>query len=283
MRSRSPLRLKTQVGNERLAAEVKQLESKLNMLSPDTIGARCPLCETELGEDGLERVRKSYQTERTEKMHSIKANTEQVQEHSVQRRTLEAEIARIEPALKSDKADRQSQLGKLLNELAAAREAVAATTEDGDLLTTLEERLAARDFATAEQKALAELQAQVASLAYDAGLHEQVRRRLQEASAFQRKWITLDDALRRLPQARLESRQADDAVASLRQQSVGSAKNAGLGSKPRSCPTWPAYHRGKESLRKHGEQRKDTPRETGGSAGKAAPRPGTGERANNQG
>ena len=218
---RSAITLVTQIENlrsgaERLSAEVKQLENKLNLLSAH--GAKCPLCETELGEDGLERVRKSYQTERTGKMDSIKANTEQVQEHSVQRGTLEAEIARVEPAVKSDKADRQSKLGKLLNELAAAREAVAATTEDGNLLTTLEERLAARDFATAEQKALAELQAQAAFLAYDAGLHEQVRRRLQEASEFQRKWIMLDDALRRLPQARLELRQADDAVASLRQR-----------------------------------------------------------------
>ncbi|MBI2957732.1 MAG: SMC family ATPase [Chloroflexi bacterium] len=212
----------TRSNNERLSAEVRQIEEKLAMLSAK--GARCPLCQSDLGEDGVERVRANYQAERAEKRRYIREGAGQAETSASERRSIEAEIARIEPVMKAEKASRQTRLGRLEHEIAAAREAAASIGADQERLAQLERRLAERDFATVEQKAYVELSTQISALAYDPAHHNEVKRRLRDSAQFQAKWNHLEQALKRLPQMRSDLAATEETIAERRLQ-IDSERN----------------------------------------------------------
>lgn len=212
----------TRSNNERLSAEVRQIEEKLAMLSAK--GARCPLCQSDLGEDGVERVRANYQAERAEKRRYIREGAGQAETSASERRSIEAEIARIEPVMKAEKASRQTRLGRLEHEIAAAREAAASIGADQERLAQLERRLAERDFATVEQKAHVELSTQISALAYDPAHHNEVKRRLRDSAQFQAKWNHLEQALKRLPQMRSDLAATEETIAERRLQ-IDSERN----------------------------------------------------------
>jgi len=183
--------------NETLLAGAKQLEEKLNMLASPA--AKCPLCETELGLGGIERVRNNYRAERDETLQTLRSNRSLIEGLSVERRSLESELSRIEPVLRTDKAAKQNRLGRLEKDIADARVASEAAAEEKVQIAELEQRMTTRDFAPTEHKSLAEVRAQVAALAYDPAKHQEVKSALKDASIWETGWTRLEEASKELP------------------------------------------------------------------------------------
>jgi len=65
-----------------LEQEIKELGEKIGLLSTQT-EAKCPLCETELGAEGLKLIESKYTADRQDKADSLKSN----QAESVQKKT----------------------------------------------------------------------------------------------------------------------------------------------------------------------------------------------------
>ena len=56
-----------------LEQEIAEIQEKINLLSAQA-EAKCPLCETELGSDGLNRIQVKYAADREGKDKSLKQN-----------------------------------------------------------------------------------------------------------------------------------------------------------------------------------------------------------------
>ncbi|MEW6034166.1 MAG: SMC family ATPase, partial [Chloroflexota bacterium] len=201
---------------EGLNADLRQLDEKLDLLT--TRDARCPLCDTELGTEGLEKVRHNYQSERTAKSQAIREAKEEVERHGWERRNLESEMARLEPELKADRAAKLGLVGGVEKEIADAQEAAKALVEDQEQLANIEGRLTARDYAPAEQKALAELRTLATALGYDAQRHEDVLKQLRSAAQFKEQWQMLEEASKRRPEMGAELGRCLEAAGDIRRR-----------------------------------------------------------------
>lgn len=201
------------IQNEKLASDAKQLEGKLAMLANS--GARCPLCDSELGEGGLERVRQTYQEDRREKLGTLKSNRARVETLLSTRRTLEAEMVKAEPALRAEKAAKQGRIGQIEREISEAAAAAESIKEAILQVNGLEKRLAGADFAHVQHQALQAVSARIAELAYDTLAHERVKNDLENAAHWEAKWARLDEAARQLPQLEEEAATATRRIGEL--------------------------------------------------------------------
>jgi len=166
-------------GTAQLKREIGEIEGKLGLLlSPGE--ARCPLCETELGSDGLKLIETKYEAERDGKAEALKTNQAQLADKKQGLQALEDELSQLEAGLNQRKVSAQSRAGILSQQITEAEAAGNQLAGERTALSEVEQRLARRDFALVEQEALGRLEGELAELGYDAEQHEQVRRRLLE-------------------------------------------------------------------------------------------------------
>ncbi len=92
----------------------------------------------------------------------------------------------------------QSQAGIIAKEIGEIEGEGPKLAELRETLGDIEQRLARGDFAAGAQAALADLEAQLADLGYDAGKHEQARRELSQLEHYEPEKRRLDEALRLL-------------------------------------------------------------------------------------
>ena len=90
----------------------------------------------------------------------------------------------------------QSEAGLLERQIAEAGEAGAQLEEQKSILAGIEERLAKKEFALAEQEATQRLERQMAALGYDAAYHEAVRTELAELGTSEAPKRRLEEAER---------------------------------------------------------------------------------------
>ncbi|GAI36996.1 unnamed protein product, partial [marine sediment metagenome] len=100
--------LRTQVSylessQTRLEREIEEIIEKINLLSTQA-DATCPLCETELGKDGLKRIEAKYTADRDSKSNSLKSNQAELASNKIELESLEGEISPLEAKLNQDRA-----------------------------------------------------------------------------------------------------------------------------------------------------------------------------------
>ncbi len=127
----------------------------------------------------------------------------------------EADLAGAEARLKQARSAAQARASRLDHEIATAEQAGIQLEEEKSSLSQIEERLARKDYATAEQEALRQVEEQIAALAYDAAGHEQARQRLASLEQFETPKNRLDEAMRTIESERLALAAADQAAAEL--------------------------------------------------------------------
>ena len=195
--------------------EIKEIQEKLDLLSNQE-GATCPLCETEVGIDGLKRIEAKYTAERNSKADSLKSNQAALASKQTALESLEGELPPLEAKLNQDKASAQGKISVLSQEISQARAADNQLNEGRKRLTEIEQRLARKEFATTEQQALSRVDEELARLNYDSPQHEQVRHRLTELEKYESPKRKLEEADRLISQESEALHKAEEASQELR-------------------------------------------------------------------
>ena len=203
-------------GQTRLEKEIKEIAEKLNLLTHQE-GATCPLCETEVGADGLQRIEEKYTTDRDGKADLLKSNQTELTSKKSELEALESEITPLENRLSQDKAAAQSQLSLLKQGIAEAQTVENQLNQARESLNQIEQRLASKDFAATEQEALTRVEEETAQLDYNSEQHEQVRHHLTELEKYESPKRKLEEADRLLSQEKEAARKAAEASQELKQ------------------------------------------------------------------
>jgi exonuclease SbcC len=181
----------------RLERDIDEVTEKLDLitshLESDTVAA-CPLCERELTREGLELIKAKYTGEKGEKMSSLEANRAGLARQRAEHDALRQETARLEAGLGQEKARLQGQVSIISRDIAAIEKDEAKLLELKEKLSEIEQGLARRDFAAAEQTALASVEADLVKLGYDPAKHEQARRELERWTVYEKSKTGLDEA-----------------------------------------------------------------------------------------
>jgi len=198
----------------RLEQEMGEIEEKLNLLLSQS-DARCPLCETELGMDGRKRIETKYTTDKERKSNSLRSSEVELARKRIELKSLESELFQLEARLTQDRASAQSKASIINKEIVEAEEADRKLVEERGKLAEIEQHLARRDFALIEQKALGELEAELAKLGYDPAQHEQVRQHLTSLERYESPKRKLEEAERLINRVREDLSKAEGAVQEL--------------------------------------------------------------------
>jgi len=178
--------------NAQLEAEMGPLREKVGLLGEAE--ARCPLCGGELSEADRDRLVAQFTAEGEERADLYGANQAEIKDLLSQSEALQREMEAIDQELK-DKPALQKQEATLEKELDEARTAAQELAEARAGAAAVGGKLAAQDYAPAEQAELARLAAQLKELGYDAAAHEEVRQDLQVLAMFEEAQVRLQTAL----------------------------------------------------------------------------------------
>ena len=198
----------------RLEQEIGGLEEKLNLLLTQS-DAKCPLCETELGIDGRQRIETKYTTDKQSKSDSLKSNQAELTHSKIELGALENEVSQLEIRLNQDRALAQSKASIFNQQIAEAEEANNRLNEERGRLAEIEQHLSRKNFATIEQEALGEIEGELAKLDYDSQQHEQGRQRLAELEQFKGSKQKLEEADRLIIQEKEATSRAEEAIQEL--------------------------------------------------------------------
>ena len=193
-----------------LEREIKEIQEKLDLLANQE-GATCPLCETEVGTDGLKRIEAKYTADRKSKANSLKLNQADLASKKKELESLETELSPLETKSNQDKVSVQGTISVLTQEISQAQAADNQLNEGRKRLTEIEQRLARKEFATTEQQALARIEEELARLDYDSPQHEQARHRLTELEKYEGPKRKLEEADRLISQEKEALHKAEEA------------------------------------------------------------------------
>ncbi|MFC2007164.1 AAA family ATPase [Chloroflexota bacterium] len=202
----------TRTGLER---EIRELGEKLDLLSTQN-EAMCPLCETELAIEGLKLIESKYTVERHTKSDALNSNQAELTDKKSRFNSLQKEITQLESQISEQKTTAQGNIRVLENQIAEAESTEKQLAEQRERLTQIEQRLAGKDFATAEQQALAEMESELASLDYHSEQHEQARSSLSELEQYDNSKRRLDEADRLIQQEKESAARAEESAQKLR-------------------------------------------------------------------
>jgi len=200
---------------KRLEREISELAEKLDLISSQT-EAKCPLCETELTREGLERIAANYTADKYRKTDLLKTNQAELSQKQIELESSQKEKTQMEAGLNQDKTKARSQSSILIKEIAETEEADKQLAGFRKTLDDIEQRLAKRDFAITEQEALGAIEAELASLGYDSGKHEQTRQQLSQLEIYDRDKQKLEEAERLVNQEKEAASRAETATQGLR-------------------------------------------------------------------
>ncbi len=197
-----------------LEQEIGELVEKLNLLSIQS-NAKCPLCETDLGIEGRQRIETKYTTDRQSKLGYLESNQAELATKKAELGALESEVSQLEIRFNQDRASAQSKASILDQQITETEEAANQLNEERKALAEIEQHLASKDFATTEQEALAELEDELAKLDYDSQQHEQVRQCLAEFEQYENLKRNLEEADRLIIQEKESVSRAEEAIQEL--------------------------------------------------------------------
>ncbi len=195
--------------------EISELAEKLDLISSQT-EAKCPLCETELTRGGLELIAAKYTDEKQSKSDLLKSNQAELARKRTELESQQKETTQLESRLNQEKTKAQSQASILMNEISEIDESEKQLTGLRERLNDIEQRLARKDFAAAEQEALETIETELASLGYDVARHEQARRQLSQLEPYDSDQRKLEEAERLINQEKEAVSSAGEAVLGLR-------------------------------------------------------------------
>ncbi|HUV43849.1 MAG TPA: SMC family ATPase [Dehalococcoidales bacterium] len=204
-----------ETGKTQLKKEIEEIAEKLDLLLTEH-GAKCPLCETELGADRVRIIEAKYATDREQKSGSLRSAETGLADSRVALKSVESEIALLETRLKQERETLQGRVTLLARQTVEAEQAGRHLDEERNRLSEIEERLAGKDFAADEQALLAEIEAELTRLDYDPQHHEQVRLQMSDLEQYEEPMRKLAEADRLIDQEKEAAARAETASRELR-------------------------------------------------------------------
>jgi exonuclease SbcC len=195
----------------KLAQELKESKDKLALLTRGD--ARCPLCETELGAEGKQRIEEKFKVEISAKIDDQRKNEAEIREKASRHQEVSRYVGQLESKVNQERLSIQRQVASLEKEISLGKEAEVELPEVRRQLARIDEQLAKGEFAIAEQQALVEVEQQIADLGYDTERHQQVRELLAELEKYENLQRKLEEAERNLPFEKIALNEAKEAVA----------------------------------------------------------------------
>ena len=183
-----------QSGKTRLEQEVAEIAEKLDLLSSQ-VGAKCPLCERDLGEEHRVLIEKKYTQEKQDKSRTILETTEGISLKTSELKSAEDELSRLTERLEQARTSVQSKISFLNRDIQEAEKTGTQLEEERNRLAEIEERISAREYAAEEQESLTKVEEELAGLDYDSEKHEQIRNTVSELSQYEEPKRKLNEAL----------------------------------------------------------------------------------------
>jgi exonuclease SbcC len=199
--------------DRQLAEEIADLNEKLKLLLGDDV--RCPLCETELGIEGLRQLQDKLTTEVQHKIKNREKNDEELRKKRTKLEALENELIEQESALNKERTDRHSRLSIIEKELIGAREVGIELSQQRARLEELEQLMAEKDYAVYEQQTLAQLENEERKLGYSKEKHERIQQQLAGLQKYESLQRQLDEAIKNIDKERSALAEAEETISSL--------------------------------------------------------------------
>ncbi|MBI4285578.1 MAG: SMC family ATPase [Chloroflexi bacterium] len=196
-----------------MAKDIKEIDEKLDLLTQS--GARCPLCEQALDAAHRQQLGTKLSCEKQDKSELLKANQANLSKQRGELELVGKELARLEAKLSQERASFEGRSRLLSKEVAEAEESGKRLDEERASLAEIEQHLASRDFATAEQQRLAGVKEEVGRLGYDAHQHEEVRQQLISLEKWEESQRKLEEADRMVGQERETLARSEEAAREL--------------------------------------------------------------------
>jgi exonuclease SbcC len=186
--------------NEAMRIEMDALTEKIAAL--ERADAECPLCEQPLTDEHRLQLLDQFQAEGQTKGDTYRANQARAKALAERAQALEEQIAES-GGLLDDLPALQRQGAALAERVERGRQASEALESARAELATVEQRLAAKDYAPELQVELAQVLAQAEELGYDVAAHEAARQAIAAGQVFAERKVQLDNV-----QTRMEEEQA---------------------------------------------------------------------------
>lgn len=196
---------------ERLQQEIKDITGKLALLDTQS-ETRCPLCETELSQQGLKVIEAKYTTERESSVKSLESEEAGQSSKKLELELLEKEVVELEVELNQERTSLQDKISRLAREISEAEAAEGKLEEAWAELVEIENQLAGKSFAAHEQKVLIELERELDNLGYDSTRHEQIGRQLIDLERYEMPKRRLEEAERQMAWQEAEAAKAEEAA-----------------------------------------------------------------------
>ncbi len=211
---------------ERLERETKELEEKLDLLARHRASheeTRCPLCESELTQEGLALIESKYTTERNEKSALLQQRRQALVEAGTASERLKNARAGMEADLKREQTAILGRLSVLEKGIAEREEDEARLAKGREYVFGVTGQLERREYAVEEQQQLAGAEQELAALGYDEARHEAARRRVDELQTREKDKNTLDEAARLIEAEQNGLARAEETIAAHREQAQQAA------------------------------------------------------------
>lgn len=203
---------------KRLKTEGQQLGDKLKLLNASHEDARCPLCDTSLGEEGCARLAATYDEDIRQKRREYSQNQRSLKEMQDQEQRLTLKLREDENSLQQRKQRCLRQTALLERQLDDSRRAQEESVKVRPEVERLERLLDNGQFAPAEQAELKIKGAALESLGYSPQRHAELSRKLQGLQRYQLLNQQLAEARRSLPQEQEGLAQVREAVEDRRER-----------------------------------------------------------------
>jgi exonuclease SbcC len=217
--------------NERLKIEMNELKERIERLKA-TDGAVCPLCGQPLSQEDRARLIGELEGQGRERGDRFRANQALLANSEQKRAEVEAETANLRNLEQNELRYQERKVAGLEERLGQMRIAVEVWRAGGEQrLVEVLQVLEAEKFALESRAALAEVDAALKELGYDASTHDEVRRSEQDGRAAEGQLRQLEAARAGLAPlereiARLDQQRAADQAEADRQEAVWSQANA---------------------------------------------------------
>jgi exonuclease SbcC len=198
------------------AAEIKQ---KVELLSH--AGATCPLCESELGPEGCQRIVDKLNLELQKDLHELKGYTDSISSKKSELASLEKQVSQSEAKFKSERDSVGQQLAVIDKQIAETNSLVEELSAKKDALRTLDENLKNKNYAPDAQQSLLAVEGELTELGYDPAVHSGVSQRKKSLQNFEQLFKELSEARLQLKALQKTRADSESAISQLQKELEG--------------------------------------------------------------
>ena len=195
----------------RLDQEIADITEKLYLLSSQT-GAKCPLCERDLGEEHRVLIEKKYAQEKEDKSQIVPETIERINAKTTELKSAEDEISQLTKKLEQTRTAAQSKISLLNRDIQETEKTGSQLEEERKRLAEIEERISSREYAAEDQESLRKVEEELAGLYYDSERHDQVRKSFNDLSQYEEPKRKLDEALKNIDSEKDSAAKAEQTV-----------------------------------------------------------------------